>query len=120
VGRHTGQVSLDAQLAMQLTNAQKVIALQEMLEMLAAHPEGLSTGDLLQAKSFRNRRELTAKQVEELLSRVPGVYQQPSKRIKDGEWVPATAVPRGWENIRMDEIGVVDYATLWKLEKANG
>jgi hypothetical protein len=61
---------------MQLTNAQKALALQEMLEMLAAHPEGVSTHQLRVTKSFHTRRELTAKQVEQLLSRVPGVEIQ--------------------------------------------
>jgi len=61
---------------MQLTNAQKALALQELLEMLAAHPEGLSTHQLQVTKSFHNRRELSAKQVEQLLSRVSGVEMQ--------------------------------------------
>ncbi len=69
---------------MQLTQEQKELALNELLEMLAAHPAGLQTSELLRTKSFRNRRELTAKQVSQLLA--TAAYQQPSKRVKDGEW----------------------------------
>jgi hypothetical protein len=94
---------------MQLTNTQKVIALQELLEMLAAHPEGLQTGDLLRTKSFRNRRELTAKQVEQLLDSANGVQKQRVQLMASLEPEP---VPIGTRSFGS--------TTLWKLEKANG
>ena len=53
---------------MQLTNAQKALALKELLEMLAEHPEGLPMHELRATKSFRYKKELTINQVEQLLS----------------------------------------------------
>jgi len=90
---------------MQLTDAQKALALQELLEMLAAHPEGLRTGALMETKSFCRRRELTAKQVEQLLRSVDGVREEHVENYIDKE------LGMAWS---------MRPVSLWKLEKANG
>jgi hypothetical protein len=60
---------------MQLTNSQKFLARQELLEMLAAHPDGLLVSQLRATKSFCKDSELTDKQVEQLLHASPPVVE---------------------------------------------
>src|ERR1043166_5208243 len=60
---------------MQLTGAQRLLARQELLQMLAAHPDGLLISQLRVTKSFCRDRELTDSQVGQLLHASPPVVE---------------------------------------------
>jgi hypothetical protein len=86
---------------MQFTRAQKVLALQEMLEMLAGHPEGLSTHQLQVTKSFRNRRELTT-----ALSTISALCMDRAVRISPlicGRF--ASSQPWSWRCASTEQLG---------------
>jgi hypothetical protein len=93
----------------QLTNEQEALARQELLEMLAANPNGLRTDQLLETRTFRGQQILTAKQVFQLLSGLDGVRGGVVEWTASGDWIPRPERPSrldsGW-----------GWAILWKLK----